>query len=455
MVTQKKLTKNQKESIFLLQIGTFLEYFDLMLYVHMAVVLNELFFPPSDPKTTALLSAFAFCSIYVLRPFGALIFGYIGDAYGRKPTIIITTGMMALSSFFMASMPTYANIGITAAIMVSVLRIVQGMTSMGEIMGARIYISEITKPPMQYSAVSSVTIASVSGSMFALGIATLVTRSGFNWRYAFLAGAVVALIGITARTRLRETPDFADARRRRQKAIEEAKEQGLKKPAELLASLNKMNNSEKVKIRHFLHYISLYAGWPFCFCLGYMTFIPVLKSHCGYSSADVIAHNLYLVIFEGIAIISLVILSKRIYPLFIVKYRTLIFILVIIVLPFFVNSKPNQYYIFAIQTFIVMFGLSVVPADAIFIKHFPIFSKFTTAAFGCALSHALMYIIVSFGLVYLTEWFGYFGIWVIAFPLVFFWLKAVKYYENLEKEVQNYPINGELQFRPHQEPFDD
>ena len=54
-----------------------------------------------------------------------------------------------------------------------------------------------------------------------------------------------------------------------------------------------------------------------------------------------------------------------------------------------------------------------------------------------------------------TEWFGYFGIWVIAFPLVFFWLKAVKYYENLEKEVHNYPINGELQFRPHQEPFDD
>ncbi|MCX7353118.1 MAG: MFS transporter, partial [Proteobacteria bacterium] len=72
------LTKGQKESIGLLQIGTFLEYFDLMLYVHMAVFLNELFFPKTDPHTAALLSAFAFCSTFVLRPFGALIFGYLG-----------------------------------------------------------------------------------------------------------------------------------------------------------------------------------------------------------------------------------------------------------------------------------------------------------------------------------------------------------------------------------------
>ena len=68
MTTEHSLTKQQKESIFLLQIGTFLEYFDLMLYVHMAVVLNELFFPPTDPKTATVLTAFAFCSTYVLRP---------------------------------------------------------------------------------------------------------------------------------------------------------------------------------------------------------------------------------------------------------------------------------------------------------------------------------------------------------------------------------------------------
>ena len=77
--TQNSLTREQKEAVGLLSIGTFLEYFDLMLYVHMAVLLNELFFPKYDPFTASLITAFAFCSTYLLRPIGALIFGYIGE----------------------------------------------------------------------------------------------------------------------------------------------------------------------------------------------------------------------------------------------------------------------------------------------------------------------------------------------------------------------------------------
>ena len=74
---QEKLGSEQKKAVGLLSIGTFLEYFDLMLYIHMAVLLNELFFPKTDPFTASLLSAFAFCSSYVLRPFGALVFGFM------------------------------------------------------------------------------------------------------------------------------------------------------------------------------------------------------------------------------------------------------------------------------------------------------------------------------------------------------------------------------------------
>ncbi len=77
-----------------------------MLYVHMAILLNDLFFPKTDPHTTSLLAAFAFCSTYVLRPFGALLFGYIGDHIGRKPTVIITTMMMSVSCVIMANLPT-------------------------------------------------------------------------------------------------------------------------------------------------------------------------------------------------------------------------------------------------------------------------------------------------------------------------------------------------------------
>lgn len=145
---QRSLTKEQKEAVGLLSIGTFLEYFDLMLFVHMAVLLNDLFFPKTDPFTASLLAAFAFCSTYLLRPIGALIFGYIGDNIGRKHTVIITTLMMSGSCVVMSVLPTYAEIGITVSYTIIICRIIQGMSSMGEIIGAQVYLSEIVKRPI-------------------------------------------------------------------------------------------------------------------------------------------------------------------------------------------------------------------------------------------------------------------------------------------------------------------
>lgn len=202
------LNREQKEALGLLQIGTFLEYFDLLLYIHMAVLLNELFFPKADPHTASLMAAFAFCSTYVMRPIGALIFGWLGDNIGRKSTIIITTVMMSLSCIVMANLPTYAQIGITATWVVTLCRIAQGMSSMGEIIGAQIYIAECIPRPASYPAVAFVSVAANLGGMVAVGIAALVTSSGLNWRTAFWIGAIVALVGAVARTRLRETPDF-------------------------------------------------------------------------------------------------------------------------------------------------------------------------------------------------------------------------------------------------------
>ena len=121
---QTSLTKEQKEAVGLLSIGTFLEYFDLMLFVHMAVILNELFFPKHDPYISSLLASFAFFTTYLMRPIGALIFGYIGDNIGRKYTVIITTFLMALSSLTMFFLPTYAQIGITASWLVTICRMI-------------------------------------------------------------------------------------------------------------------------------------------------------------------------------------------------------------------------------------------------------------------------------------------------------------------------------------------
>ena len=134
--THTKLNNSQKKAVGLLSVGTFLEYFDLMLYIHMAVLLNELFFPKTDPFTASLLSAFAFCSSYVLRPFGALVFGFIGDFIGRKSVIVITTIIMAITCTTIAVLPTYAQIGITASWIITICRMVQGMAASAESRGA-------------------------------------------------------------------------------------------------------------------------------------------------------------------------------------------------------------------------------------------------------------------------------------------------------------------------------
>ena len=101
-----KLTRQQKEAVALLTMGTFLEYFDVLLYIHMAVLLNDLFFPQTDPLTAQLFTATAFCSTYILRPIGGFVIGRIGDSIGRKPTIMITTFVMAISCLVMAGLPS-------------------------------------------------------------------------------------------------------------------------------------------------------------------------------------------------------------------------------------------------------------------------------------------------------------------------------------------------------------
>ena len=216
---QTSMTRKQKEAVGLLSIGTFLEYFDLMLYVHMAVLLNELFFPKTDLYIKSLITAAAFCSTYIMRPFGAIIFGWVGDNIGRKYTLILTTLLMSGCCLTMANLPTYAEIGITASIVLTICRIIQGMSSMGEMIEAQIYLTEFIKVPARYQAVAGLVLAATTGAFAALGLASLVlSNPNFSWRYAFGVGAFIALVGWVARSSLKETSEFVNARRQANKA---------------------------------------------------------------------------------------------------------------------------------------------------------------------------------------------------------------------------------------------
>lgn len=440
------LNREQKESVGLLLMGTFLEYFDLMLYVHMAVLLNELFFPKTDPHTAALLTSLAFCSTFVLRPIGAIIFGYIGDNIGRKTTVIMTTMMMSISCVIMANLPTYAEIGITAAWVVTICRMVQGMSSMGEIIGCQIYVSEITRPPEQYPAVSFIGVSSSLGAVAALGISSLVTTAGFNWRIAFWIGAGIAVVGSFARLKLRETPEFIDMKRKLQRDLDkkykryESKDQKASNIKTYIETCKKEKINKTTLAACFL----IQCGWPFCFYLGYMYFNPLLKNY-GYSAGDIIFHNFILSIIMLASNLVWGLLSYRFHPLKIIKGKAKIFSIFVLFLPFIVLQSSHPHQIFVLQALLFITFLGSPPADSILIKIIPVFKRFTTTSFLYALSRALIYVITSLGFVYLTEAVGHYGVWVLGAPFCIGFIWAANHFEKLESDPGALPKQKDTQ----------
>jgi MFS transporter, MHS family, proline/betaine transporter len=428
------LSYEQREAATILQIGTFLEYFDLMLYVHMAVVLNDLFFPKTDPHVARLIAAMSFCLTFVFRPFGALLFGYIGDTVGRKSTIIITTMMMAVCSATMAMLPTYAQIGITAAWLVTICRIVQGLSSMGEIIGAQIYLTELIKIPERYPVVTFIGCADMLGGFAALALAAGVLALGMEWRAAFWIGALIAIVGTVARTALRETPEFVNAKHQLKKNLEKANvvDSNLVLKDDLIVN-------RKVNQKTSLAYFFIHCARPVWFYFVYVHCALILKHSFNYSSKQVIQHNLILAIIEFVITLFYAHLSYRIYPLKIVNVRVLVSFVFVMFVPYLFSNVTTAIQLLFIQGFLCIFKPTQGPAAAVFIPHFPVFKRFKYVSFLYALARAVMYVITSFGLVYLTEKFGHWGLLIVLVPVLIGVKYGIYHFEGLEKAVGNYP----------------
>ena len=429
---QTKLTKEQKEAVGLLSIGTFLEYFDLMLYVHMAVLLNELFFPKTDPEISKLLMAFTFCSTFVFRPLGALLFGYIGDNYGRKLTVVMTTIIMSISCFVMAIVPTYSEIGIMATYAVIICRIAQGMSSMGEIIGAYIYVTESIKKPMQYVVTAILTFLAGFGGFAALGVIKMIMMLKLDWRMSFWCGVLIALVGFVGRTALRETPEFINAKYRLKK-VSDAVDGGNK-------NIDKFKNN-KFNIKTFLAAFFIECPWPVCFYIAFFYFGEILKTSFNYSSEQIISHNLFISFIEILGIAPIIIFARYFSPISILKVRLAIFSVFMVYLAYIMNSVNSEFQITIIQVFIMFFVIDTTPAKSIIITHFPILSRFTFTGLAYSLSRMVMYVITSFGLIYLDKYLGSMSIVYVMAVVLIAYAWALFHFEYLEKEYDDYPHN--------------
>src|SRR5271165_2887292 len=132
----------ERRVIFASSLGTVFEWYDFYLYAILAPFFAALFFPKGN-ETAALLSAFAtYAAGFLVRPFGALVFGRIGDLVGRKYTFLVTMTLMGLGTFLIGVLPSYASVGLTAPILLFLLRVAQGLALGGEYGGAATYVAE-------------------------------------------------------------------------------------------------------------------------------------------------------------------------------------------------------------------------------------------------------------------------------------------------------------------------
>jgi MFS family permease len=197
--------------------GTFLEWYDFLTFATLAVVFGPLFFPSSDPNAGLLASLATFGVGMVVRPIGAALFGSMGDRIGRKPVFMITIALMGFATFSVGFLPSYAQIGIWAPILLVSLRLMQGLSAGGEIGGSAVYLTEHAGNEYRGFKTSFLQLMGPLGILFStLQIALLryyLSNEEFlawGWRVPFWISLILLIIAFKARMALEETPVFLE-----------------------------------------------------------------------------------------------------------------------------------------------------------------------------------------------------------------------------------------------------
>src|ERR1700709_2039363 len=210
-----KMTSEQRMVIFASSLGTVFEWYDFYIYGTLGVFLAKYFFSNVPPNVGSIFALRAFAAGFGVRPFGALIFGRIGDMIGRKYTFLVTMSLMGVGTFFIGVLPGYATWGIMAPIVLIGLRLVQGLALGGEYGGAAIYVAEHAPKNKRGFYTSWIQTTATLGLFMALllilGVRTAMGEQAFGdwgWRIPFLLSAILLAVSIWIRLKLNESPMF-------------------------------------------------------------------------------------------------------------------------------------------------------------------------------------------------------------------------------------------------------
>lgn len=219
-VAEKKKNKTIWGVIMASSLGTLIEWYDFYIFGSLAVVLATKFFPADNPTAAFLSTLATFAAGFVVRPFGALFFGRLGDIIGRKYTFLVTLLIMGFSTFLIGCVPEYETIGYAAPILVLILRLLQGLALGGEYGGAATYVAEYSQPHRRGYWTSWIQTTATSGLFISL-IVILVTKTSLSaeefdswgWRIPFWISILMVGVSYIIRRNMAESPLFAKAKK--------------------------------------------------------------------------------------------------------------------------------------------------------------------------------------------------------------------------------------------------
>ena len=211
----RPMTGEEKKVIFASSLGTVFEWYDFYLYGSLAAIIAKQFFSGLDEGSAFIFALLAFAAGFIVRPFGAIFFGRLGDMIGRKYTFLVTILIMGVSTFIVGILPNYASIGVAAPVILICLRLLQGLALGGEYGGAATYVAEHA-PAGQRGAYTAwiqttATLGLFLSLMVILGTRTIVGEEAFadwGWRVPFLVSVIMLIISVYIRLSMNESPAF-------------------------------------------------------------------------------------------------------------------------------------------------------------------------------------------------------------------------------------------------------
>ena len=212
----RPMTAEEKKVIFASSLGTVFEWYDFYLYGSLAAIIAKQFFGGLDAGSAFIFALLAFAAGFIVRPFGALVFGRLGDMIGRKYTFLVTILIMGLSTFIVGVLPSYASIGVAAPVILIGLRLLQGLALGGEYGGAATYVAEHAPAGKRGAYTSWIQTTATLGLFLSLlvilGARTVLGEATFadwGWRIPFVVSIMLLAVSVYIRLSMNESPAFA------------------------------------------------------------------------------------------------------------------------------------------------------------------------------------------------------------------------------------------------------